>query len=231
LGDNQYPNGELSKYLQSYDPTWGREKPSTYPTPGNHEYNTPGATGYYSYFGALAGDPSKGYYSYDIGSWHIIALNSNCSAIGGCGNNSPQEVWLESDLAAHTNSCTLAYWHHPRFSSGTNHGSNATYDAFWQDLYAAGADVVLAGHEHNYERFAPMNPSGSLDTTNGIREFVVGSGGKSHYGFGAPLSTSEVRNGDTFGVLQLTLHSNSYDWIFVAEAGKTFTDSGTSQCH
>ncbi|MGB8984286.1 MAG: DNRLRE domain-containing protein [Anaerolineales bacterium] len=228
LGDIQYEDGAPSKYYQSYDLSWGRVKNITLPVVGNHEYNTAGASGYFSYFGAAAGDPTKGYYSYDIGAWHIIALNSNCSQVGGCGLGSPQELWLKADLAAHPSMCTLAYWHHPRFSSG-QHGSNTSYDAFWKDLYAAGAELVLNGHDHNYERFAPQNPGAAADP-NGIQEFVVGTGGKNHYAFSTIRANSVVRNSDTYGVLKLTLHATSYDWQFVPEAGKTFTDSGTRNC-
>jgi hypothetical protein len=228
LGDNQYEDGTLPKYQQSFDPSWGRVKSIIRPAVGNHEYNTAGADGYYSYFGAAAGDKTKGYYSYDIGAWHIIALNSNCSKVGGCGAGSPQEKWLKADLAAHPNACTLAYWHHPRFSSG-EHGSDAAYDVFWKDLYAAGAEIVLNGHDHDYERFAPQNPGGAADP-NGIQEFVVGTGGKNHYAFSTLRANSVARNFDTYGILRLTLHPASYEWQFVSEAGKTFTDSGTRNC-
>jgi acid phosphatase type 7 len=205
-------------------------KAITHPAPGNHEYGTTSASGY-SYFGSAAGDPSKGYHSYDLGAWHIIALNSNCGNVGGCGTGSPEErLW--SDLTAHASAtCTLAYWHHPRFSSGTTHGSDPTYTAFWQALFDHGADVVLVGHEHNYERFALQKPDGTADAANGIREFVVGTGGRSQYGFGTPIANSQVRNGTTFGILKLTRHPTSYDWQFVPEAGGTFTDSGTTACH
>ena len=155
LGDIQYEDGAYSKFLASYDPSWGRVKSITKPAPGNHEYQSGSAADYYRYFGAAAGDPAKGYYSYDLGGWHLVALNSNCSFVGGCGAGSPQEQWLRADLAAHPASCTLAYWHHPRFSSGA-HGSDATYTAFWQALYDANAEVVLVGHDHDYERFAPQ---------------------------------------------------------------------------
>jgi hypothetical protein len=228
LGDNQYEDGALTKFQQSFDPSWGRVKNIIHPAAGNHEYQTAGASGYYQYFGAAAGDPTKGYYSYDIGTWHIIALNSNCSQVGGCGMGSPQEQWLKADLSAHPNACTLAYWHHPRFSSG-DHGNHSSYDAFWKALYAANVEVVLNGHDHDYERFAPQNPSGAADP-NGIQEFVVGTGGKNHYSFGTIQPNSLVRNSDTYGVLKLTLHPTSYDWQFVPEAGKTFTDSGTRNC-
>ena len=230
LGDNQYEDNAYAKYLQSFDPSWGRVKGLIRPGIGNHEYLTAGAAGYFQYFGAAAGDPAKGYYSYDVGTWHLIALNSNCSQVGGCGAGSPQEQWLKTDLAAHPNACVLAYWHHPRWSSG-QHGNNSSYGAFWQDLYNAGAELVLNGHDHDYERFAPQSPAGALDAARGIREFVVGTGGKNHYGFVSVQPNSEARNSDTYGVLQLTLRPNGYDWKFVPEAGKTFTDSGSGSCH
>ena len=228
LGDIQYEDGAASKYLQSFDPSWGRAKNIIRPAVGNHEYLTAGASGYFNYFGAAAGNSSKGYYSFDIGAWHIIALNSNCSQVGGCGVGSPQEQWLKADLAAHPTMCTLAYWHHPRFSSG-QHGSNTSYGAFWNALYAARAELVLSGHDHDYERFAPQNPSGAADS-NGIQQFVVGTGGKNHYQFMSIQPNSVVRNPDTYGILKLTLHATSYDWQFVPEPGKTFTDSGTRNC-
>ena len=229
LGDIQYENGELANFNAYYDPTWGRVKSITYPAPGNHEYNTPGATGYYSYFSSRTSLP--GYYSFDIGGWHLIALNSNCADVGGCDAGSTQTKWVEADLAAHKNACTLAYWHHPRFNSGATHGSDSTYQPWWQALYDAGADVVLAGHEHLYERFAPQTPAGAADAAHGIRQFTVGTGGKTHHAFGPTAPNSEVRNNDTFGVLTLTLEPNGYVWRFVPEAGKTFSDSGSGSCH
>lgn len=225
-GDNAYKDGTPTEYTNCYDPTWGRHKARTRPSPGNHDYQTAGAAGYYGYFGAAAGDPAKGYYSYDRGDWHIIVLNSEISA----GAGSPQEQWLRADLAAHPVACTAAYWHKPRFSSGLRHGGSTSMRAFWQALYDFGADVVLVGHEHNYERFALQDPNGVADPTRGIREFVVGTGGADLYGFDTPLANSEIRNADTFGVLKLTLHPTSYDWEFIPEAGKTFTDSGTGSC-
>jgi acid phosphatase type 7 len=229
LGDLQYPSGQLSGFQSYYDPTWGRVKAITRPAPGNHEYGTPGASGYYQYFGAAAGDPQKGYYSYDLGSWHLISLNSNCLKIGGCGPGSPQEQWLRADLAAHPNACTAAYWHHPLFSSGTVHGHDATTQALWQALYDFGADVILNGHEHHYERFGPQTPTGAADPANGIRQFTVGTGGNSLYGFGTPAPNSIARNSE-FGVLQLAMHDNSYDWRFLPEAGGTYNDSGSAEC-
>ena len=229
LGDNQYEDATQWKFMQSYDMSWGRMNGLTHPVPGNHEYLTQGAAGYYSYFGSLAGDPTKGYYSFDIGAWHIIALNSECANIGGCRAGSPEETWLRNDLSTHSNTCTLAYWHRPRFTSGL-HGSDDTYATWWFDLYNAHADVVLGGHDHDYERFAPQDDQQNPDP-NGIREFIVGTGGQEHEPFIAQAPNSQVFNADTFGVLKLTLHSTSYDWQFVPEAGGTFTDSGTSSCH
>ena len=225
-GDNAYPDGTASNFRDCYDPSWGRHKARTFPATGNHDYHVPGAADYFNYFGTVAGDPEKGYYSYNLGSWHIIVLNSNIPVNAG----SPQEAWLRADLAAHPVDCTLAYWHHPRFSSGTVHGSNPKTQPFWQALYDFGADVILAGHEHNYERFALQDPQGAADPEHGIRQFVIGSGGRSHYSFGNPIANSEVRNGDTYGVLKLILHPGSYTWEFVPAAGGTFTDTGTSPC-
>jgi PKD repeat protein len=226
LGDNAYPNGTAAEYTNCYHPTWGRHKSRTRPSAGNHEYNTAGATGYYGYFGAAAGDPAEGYYSYDLGGWHIIVLNSNIARTA----NSAQVQWLVADLAAHPTTCTLAYWHHPRFSSSSVHGNDLSVQSFWDALYAAGADIVLNGHDHTYERFAPQSPSASADP-NGIREFVVGTGGRGHYTFAAAQPNSQVRHSGTFGVLKLTLQPSGYAWEFVPEAGGTFTDSGTGSCH
>jgi hypothetical protein len=228
LGDNAYDTGMASEFANCYDPSWGRHKSRTRPVAGNHEYHSSGASGYYTYFGTAAGDPSKGYYSYDLGAWHILALNSNIPM----EPDSAQERWLRSDLEAHPTKCTLAYWHHPRFSSGSGHGSSTASQPLWQALYDANADVILVGHEHNYERFVPQDPDGRADPLQGIREFVVGTGGKSHYGFGTILPTSDVRNADTNGVLKLTLHPTGYDFEFVPEAGKTFVDKATNlSCH
>ena len=225
-GDNVYPDGTSEEFANCYDPSWGRHKSRTRPSPGNHDYHTADAAGYFGYFGAMAGEPGKGYYSYDLGAWHIIALNSNIPVEAG----SAQEQWLRADLTAHPVACTLAYWHHPRFSSGTVHGSNPSLQPLWQALYDYGADVVLVGHEHNYERFAPQDPSGMADAARGIRQFVIGTGGRSHYSFGTPIANSEVRNDDTYGVLKLTLHPTGYTWEFIPEAGQTFRDSGDASC-
>jgi len=237
LGDNQYECGGYQAFLQSYNLSWGRVKSITHPVVGNHEYlmsdgtdcASANAAGYFTYFGAAAGDPSKGYYSFNIGAWHLVALNSNCNAAGGCSATSPQGKWLEADLAAHTNFCTLAYWHIPLFSSGSRASINSK--AFWQILYKHNADLIVSAHDHIYERFAPQTPAGILDSINGIREFIVGSGGANHTTIASVAANSEINNTDTYGVLKLTLHPSSYDWQFIPEAGKTFTDSGTGACH
>jgi Glycosyl hydrolase family 99/Calcineurin-like phosphoesterase len=230
LGDNAYESGTLTEFNNCYNPTWGQFKDRTYPSVGNHEYKTSGAAGYFSYFGSAAGDPQKGYYSYDIGTWHIIVINSNCSEIGGCDTKSPQFTWLTADLAAHPALCTLAYWHHPLFSSGL-HGNDGAVKPIWQALYNAGVELVLNGHDHDYERFAPQDPNGVADAINGIREFVVGTGGKDLRSIGDPISNSEMQNDSTWGVLRLTLHSGGYDWNFIPVTGETFTDSGSGICH
>jgi len=232
FGDNAYPKGTTADFNRCYNPTWGQPfiKERTRPSPGNHEYETPGASGYFNYFGAAAGDPNEGYYSYDLGSWHVVSLNSNCSSVpGGCAAGSPQEQWLKADLAAHPNTCTLAYWHHPRFSSGF-HGDETSVAPFWDALYQAGADVVLNGHDHNYERFAPQNPGGQPDQTQGIREFVVGTGGAEFRSIEGIKPNSEFQIADTIGIIKMTLHPDSYDWQFVT-ASDPVADSGTGQCH
>ena len=232
LGDNQYEDAQLTKFQRSYGPTWGRAKAITYPSAGNHEYLDPagGAKGYFDYFGAAAGERGKGYYSFDLGSWHLLALNSNCSSVGGCGAGSPQEEWLRRDLATTRAACVLAYWHHPRFSSGQN-GDTAEVEPLWRALHDAGADLVLAGHDHTYERFAPQDPMGRADPVGGIRQFVVGTGGRSHYGFPTVKPNSEVRSASAFGVLKLTLQPLSYQWRFEPAAGQSFEDAGTGNCH
>jgi acid phosphatase type 7 len=230
LGDNVYPNGTAKQFLQCYDPSWGRHKARTRPVPGNHDYRTSGAAGYFGYFGGAAGDPRTGYYAYDLGTWRVLVLNSNCRQVGGCGPGSAQEKWLLEDLAARPAPCTVAMWHHPRYSSGA-HGDDTDMRHLWKVLYDAGADVVLAGHDHTYERFAPQNPAGEADPARGIREFVVGTGGRSHYEFEKIDRDSEVRNNTTYGVLKLTLRPSSYDWEFVPVAGGTFRDSGSGTCH
>jgi len=229
-GDNAYESGTATQFSDYYEPTWGRYKARTKPVPGNHEYNTLGAKGYFDYFGAAAGDRSKGYYSYDLGEWHMIALNSMCDKVGGCGPSSPMVTWLKQDLDANDEACTLAYFHHPLFTSHPTYRNNLKMKASWEALYAADADVVLNGHSHNYERFAPQNPNGVADSERGIREFVVGTGGGAFHGFGTIQPNSQAQIEDTFGVLKLTLHPSSYDWEFRA-VGNDSLDSGTGQCH
>jgi len=230
-GDLAYPDGSKENF-ECYDKTWGRARSRTRPAPGNHEFHAAGATPYFEYFGAAAGDPKTGYYSYELGTWHIIALNSECKDVGGCEAGSPQEKWLRADLAAHPVACTLAFWHKPLFSSGGAHGDDLEIQPLWQALYDANADVVVGGHDHDYERFAPQTPDAAPDPKRGIREFVVGTGGKNHRPFAEPPKpNSEVRDATAFGVLKLTLKAKGYDWQFIPEEGKTFTDSGSGTCH
>ena len=223
-GDNAYPDGTTADFA-CYDASWGAFKSRTRPAPGNHDYETPGAAPYFAYFDSLAGPPGKGYYSYDLGAWHIVSLNSE-------GDIPAQAAWLERDLAAHPARCTLAYWHKALFTSGSTH---APYDAMrplYRVLYQAGADVILSGHNHQYERFAPQDPAGAADAARGLRYFVVGTGGAPNfYGFGPPRPNSEVRYTGGHGVLKLTLHADRYEWEFVSVAGKTFGDRGTQACH
>ena len=230
VGDLAYPDGTKENF-DCYDRTWGRAKTRTRPAPGNHEFHSSGATPYFAYFGAAAGDAGGGYYSYALGAWHIIVLNSECEDVGGCDAGSREEKWLRTDLAAHPASCTLAYWHKPLFSSGGAHGNDLLVAPLWQALYDAGADVIINGHDHDYERFAPQNPQGQADAPRGIREFVVGTGGKNLRPFGTTKDNSEVRSIDSFGVLKLTLRPNGYDWLFISQHGKQFTDSGSANCH
>jgi hypothetical protein len=230
VGDLAYPDGSKENFV-CYDKTWGRAKSRTRPAVGNHEFHSASATPYFDYFGAAAGDPKTGYYSYELGTWHIIVLNSECTDVGGCSAGSPEEKWLRADLAAHPVVCTLAYWHKPLFSSGDKHGNDPEIKPLWQALYEANADVVVNGHDHDYERFAPQTPDGAADTARGIREFVVGTGGKNHRPFGPPKANSEVRNATAFGVLKLTLKSKGYDWEFIPEPEKSFTDAGSGACH
>lgn len=231
LGDLAYNRASAEEYAACYTPSWGQFADRTRPTPGNHEYFADAhAAPYFDYFGAAAGEPDKGYYSYDLGSWHVVVLNSNCARVGGCGADSAQAAWLRSDLQQHPARCTLAYWHHPLFSSGP-HGNTESMRPLWQVLYDAGAEVVLNGHAHLYERFAPQTPDGSADPARGIREFVVGTGGGELYAIENASPNSEVRNNETWGILKLTLRATGYDWQFLAVDGATFTDAGSASCH
>ena len=229
-GDNAYPNGTDAEFAHCFQPSWGRHKARMRPSIGNHDYHTRGAAPYFRYFGEAAGEPGKGYYTYALGGWRIVVLNSNCELIGGCGEADPQIVWLRRTLAQSVARCSLAYWHHPRFSSGP-HGPQTYMRATWHALVAAGVDVVLSGHDHVYERFAPQDADGGLDTKRGIRQFTVGTGGRSHYAFRAVAPNSEVRRNGTFGVLRLALGIGRYEWEFIPEAGQTFRDRGVGDCH
>jgi hypothetical protein len=230
LGDTAYDIGSAANFAECYDPTWGRFKDRTRPAVGNHEYLTPGAAGYFDYFGDAAGERGKGYYSFDLGAWHIVVLNSLCWEVGGCGLEAPQAEWLTADLREHPAVCTLAYWHFPRFSSGL-HGSSDVVQRYWEILHGAGAEIVLVGHDHTYERFTPLDDRGQPDPERGLRQFVVGTGGGSLYGFPTILPGSEVREARTFGVLVLTLYEDRYEWEFVPVAGASFTDRGEGVCH
>ena len=229
LGDTQYDYGAAEAFAASYEPTWGRVKAITRPVIGNHEYLSPRANGYFGYFGRAAGPPDKGYYSFDLGAWHVVVLNGNC-VIAPCRKGSRQETWLRSDLVAHTNRCTLALWHQPLFSSGLS-GGDKLVRPFWDALHEAGADLIVNGHDHDYERFAPQLPNGFPDDARGIREFVVGTGGSSFGQWSVIRPHSEARENRTFGVLKLTLNPSSYEWEFVPVAGSSFTDTGSAACH
>jgi hypothetical protein len=229
LGDIQYEDGSLSDFQTFYNPSWGRLKSKTSPAVGNHEYGTNNAAGYFAYFGVAAGDPAKGYYSYNLGGWHLIALNSSCSRVGGCGEDDPQYAWLQNDLQANPAACTLAYMHHPLWASSSL--STSTVQPLVQLLYDHGVEVLLVGHAHNYERFAPQDAASNLDLTYGVREFVVGTGGRNFTSFDTILPNSEVRS-RTFGILKLTLAPTQYTWEFLPIAGSTWSEGPlTELCH
>jgi hypothetical protein len=224
LGDNQYEKGQLDDYRSSYGPTWGRFKARTYPTPGNHEYLTRGARGYFRYFGRRAHPRSDSNYSFDLGRWHLLSINS------GRGQISARQLrWVRRNLQNDHHRCELAYWHHSRWSSGTDHGSDEDMDALWTLLFRQGVDVVLSGHDHGYERFAKLNAGGHRAPSTGIREFVVGTGGKNLDRFGAPIEGSQRRI-RRFGVLRLVLRADAYRWGFVAVDGSVL-DRGAANCH
>jgi hypothetical protein len=227
LGDNVYEHGTTQEFINCYQQSWGRHKGRTKPAIGNHEYETPSASGYLDYFEV----PKN--YAYNLGDWHIVSFDSNCelAANGGCSTGSPTLNWLRSDLAVNSRPCTLVYFHHPRWSSNTANGGNAKMAHVWKIMYDAGVDVVLSGHSHSYERFAPMAPSGAVNWARGIRSFVVGTGGARLKPFNDARSGSQVRNGNTHGVLKLVLRAAGYSWRFIPVAGKSFTDSGSDSCH
>lgn len=225
LGDTQYDHGQLSNYRASYGPSWGRFLDRTLAVVGNHEYETPGAKGFFRYFKAAAGPGHRGYYSTDVGAWHVVVLNSNCW-VESCQRGSAQIRWLEKVLASHPAACTLAAWHHPRWSSG-EHGDDASVAPFLRVLGRSGVDIILNGHDHHYERFRPRSASGTADP-HGFRQFIVGTGGAEIYGIGAAAPLSEVRR-DVFGVLALTLEGQGYSWAFETIAGET-ADRGSGSC-
>jgi hypothetical protein len=226
MGDNAYPNGTAGQFARCYAPFWGRQKARTRPTPGNHDYRVPDASSYFDYFGPAAGERGKGWYAYELGGWRVYALNSNVAADSG----SEQSRWLRADLAMHPRRCVLAYWHHPRFSSGP-HGSSTRTAALYQALYDAGADVLVVGHDHDYERFSPQSPAGAADSARGIREFVVGSGGGELYRFGTPQPNSVFRYDADWGVLRLSLVPRGYAWRYLGVGGGKVIDAGTGSCH
>ena len=224
-GDNAYQSGSEAEFATCFAPTWGRHLARIRPSPGNHDYVTAGAAGYFGYFGDRAGPAGRGYYSFDLGAWHIVSLNSNVSVAAG----SEQDRWLAADLAAARQRCVLAFWHHPRFSSAL-HGSDASLTDVWRTLYDARADLVVNGHDHTYERFGPQTPSGAADSIRGIREFVVGTGGAPLYPFMRIEPNSEVRYNGGWGVLKLSLDETGYAWTFIPAEGAAFADSGTGVC-
>ncbi len=236
LGDVQYESGSIEDFQAFFDPVFAEFKSISYPTPGNHEYFTPGAAGYFDYFNGAgadsgrAGSRRRGYYSFELGAWHIVALNSNCPEIGGCGARSPQATWLRADLAAHRAKCTLAFMHSARFSSG-EHGNDDLLRDLWQVMHEAGVDVVLSAHDHTYERFSPQDAIGRSDDRRGIRAFVVGTGGKGLGRFLRGRPNSEIRDNSSIGVLTLTLRPENYSWRFVAVPGLPLDDSGDGSCH
>jgi hypothetical protein len=231
-GDLAYEDGTAEQFSQCYDATWGRHKARTHAVPGNHDYHTEGGAGYHGYFGAAAGEPGKGYYSFDAGAWHVIVLNSNCEHVGGCDPNSEQYHWLQDDLAASEGTaCIAALWHHPVFTAGPHEDDEGGMTPIFQLLYDVGADLVVSGHEHYYQRWAPITPTGEIDTVRGMRQFVVGTGGRNHTKPERSPDSLELLNNETYGVLKLTLHAVSYDWEFVPVDGSIFTDSGTQACH
>jgi calcineurin-like phosphoesterase family protein len=227
-GDNAYPSGREEDFRDCYDPVWGRVKDRTRPAPGNHDWEDD-LKGYLGYFGKAAAPDGESWYSYDLGAWHVVVLDSMCGENGGCGKGSDQGKWLAADLAASDAVCTLAIWHQPRFSSG-EHGNYSGVEPFWEALYADGADVVINGHDHDYERFAPQDPDGNEDRGSGIREFVVGTGGAELRPFEDARPNSELRAAVAHGVLKLELHPRSYDWTFIPTRGD-FADAGSGPCH
>jgi hypothetical protein len=228
-GDNAYPNGTATQFQDCYGPTWGRHLARTRPAPGNHDWDTQGLAGYLGYFRAAAAPNGTSWYSYDLGAWHVVVLDSDCEPVGGCDAGSAQGSWLAADLAASDALCTMAIWHHPRFSSG-EHGNDASVAPFWRVLYDAGADVVVNGHDHDYERFAPQDPDAGADDARGLREFVVGTGGAELRAFRTPVANSAMRVAAVFGVIRFVLHPTGLDWTFLSTTGPQL-DAGSAACH
>lgn len=229
LGDGVYPHGSPRLYRECYDPSWGRHMDRTRPVPGNRDYDDDDAAGYFDYFGQAAGEPGEGWYAYDLGEWRIYALNSNCESVG-CDPASAQYAWLAADLAERPSSCILAYWHHPRFVVGAGQRTREAVAPFVELLYGAGGDVVLSGKIHNYQRSAPLSPTGEVDEESGIRHFVVGTGGAGLRELRNPARGTQVSNASVHGVLKLTLEPGAYQWEFVPVHG-SFSDTGSRACH
>jgi acid phosphatase type 7 len=229
-GDNAYETGSAEDFAACYQPTWGRHRADTFPAVGNHDWETPGAAGYFDYFGERAGDRRAGWYATSLGAWRLIVLVSDCARVGGCGPESDQGRWLARELARNPSRCTIAIWHHPLFSTG-EHGPTPAVRPLWEQLHAAGAEIVINGHEHSYERFAPLDPTGQRDPGRGIRQFVVGTGGADLRGFPLEDANSEVRDGSTHGVLELQFDIGRFDWRFVPVVAGGFTDTGSGTCH
>ncbi|MBW3601962.1 MAG: metallophosphoesterase [Actinobacteria bacterium] len=228
-GDNAYPDASAEDFAECYGPSWGRHRERTRPAPGNHEYYTDGASAYFDYFGEAAGDPGRGWYSYDLAGWHVVVLNSMCWKVGGCEPSSPQQRWLRADLAASDARCTVAVWHHPRFSSG-DYGDDDTYRPFWEALYDHGAELVLNGHDHSYERLAPLTPVGRRDG-HGVRQITVGTGGGDLRDLAGARPHSQRRITGEYGVLRLRLSPDRYAWRFVPTDDDAPTDAGAAPCH
>lgn len=226
-GDNAYARGTAQEFIECYGLSWGRHHRRTRPSPGNHDYESAQAAPYFKYFGANAGPAGRGFYSYALGAWHIMSLNSNINAVSW---GKEQEQWLRQDLAANRSSCTLAYWHQPFVSSGKTHGNNPHVRSLVEILFRHAVDVAVTAHDHIYERFAPLDANGKADP-RGMRHFIVGTGGAGLYEIGAVKPQSEARNATSHGVIKFTLHATSYDWEFIPIAGQSFRDRGSAPCH
>jgi hypothetical protein len=230
LGDIQYPNGSLADFRGSFGPAFSRLASRWRPSPGNHEYFTPGAAGYYDFFGKQAGPDRRGYYSFNLGRWHVVSLNSNCDVVDACSADSAQVKWLRADLKKNARYCTAAFWHHPLYSSGLEHGNDPMTRPLWQILERHRAELVLTGHDHDFEAFPRQDALGVRDRSRGIAEFVVGTGGKSQYPFGPVQPNSLVRHANVFGFMALRLKRGAFTWRFVNDQGESLS-TGSSRCH